>query len=217
MNRYVNELEKVFIEVEVDDMAGSPREWSNLWQLFTFERGYNSPDKHNYHNLDELLYDYLDNDAAINRIEANNHNAKEHFKAMNEEFNKLGYFIAPINRYEHGAVRYSRSLATGWDCGIVGVAIVSHSDAIKEFGSLDQSKAYNALDGELGIYTDWANGDVYAVSLLNFEGDHLDSLGGLFGYESYEAMVKEYIDGYTSYDSKDFDLRSLRTKTTYYV
>lgn len=217
MNSYVNELEKVFIEVECDDMADSPREWSNLWQLFTFERGYNSPDKHDYHNLDELLYDYLDNDEAINRIEANSHNANDHFSAMAEEFNKIGYFIAPINRYEHGSVRYSRSLTSGWDYGIVGVAIVSHSDVIKEYGSLDQFKALNVLDGELKNYTDWANGEVYKLSVVSFDGDYLDSLSGMFGYESYEAMVKEFIDGCTPYDSKDFELKILRTKTTYYV
>lgn len=217
MNRYVNEKEKVFIEVDHDDTAGSPREWSNLWQLFTFERDYNSPDSHNYRNLDELLYDYLDDVAAINRIEANNHSAGSHFKAMTEEFNKIGYFIAPINRYEHGSVRYSSSLTSGWDCGIVGVAIVSHSGVIKEYGSLDQYKAYNLLDSELDDYTCWANGEVYVLSVVNFEGDYLYSLGGMFGYDDEDTMVKEFIDGYTEYNFKDFILKDLKTKTTYYV
>ena len=217
MKKYVNEKEKLFIEVERDDWADSPREWSNLWQLFTFERDYNSPDGHKYRNLDELLYDYLDNDAAMNRIEDNDHSAESHFKAMIKEFNKTGYLIAPINRYEHGSVRYSSSLTSGWDCGVVGVAIVSHSDVIKEYGSLDQSKAFRLLDSELNDYTEWVNGDVYVVSLLNFEGEYLDSLGGMFGYDSEATMVKEYIDGNTDYNFKDFTLKELRTKTTFYV
>lgn len=216
MKKYVNLERQLFIEVTHDDWMESPRYWDNLWNIYTWERDYSSPDEHDYRSFDHFLENYF-TEKQLDNLEKHRTSGSEHFKALEKAFNKIGYLIAPVNRYEHGSVSYNVSTASGWDYGIVGIAIVSYDTLKHEYGSKIVSKqlkekAFKVLDSELNTYSQWANGEVYTATLMNFKGDVIDSLGGLYG-DTEKEVVGFYLD-YTRDDAGDFELMELEAHTS---
>ena len=219
MKNYVNESEKLFVQVENDEYAESPREWCNLWTILTWTNNYNSIDDNPYYDLEEFLSDHL-TEKQIANLYKGEPSTKEFFERIEKRFYNLGYLVAPISKYEHSQVSYSVGVSQGWDAGVVGVAMVNINDIKKEYGASVlgkglKEKVYSILDSELNTYNMWANGESYTVSLVNFEGDTIDSLGDMLGYESKEAMVKEYVNYWTDYNFEDFELKELVEKVTY--
>ena len=222
MKNYVNETEKLFVQVETDEWAENPREWSNLWTILTWTSDYNSIDSNPYADLDTFLADYLTEKQIENLYKSNSE--KEFFERIEKRFYELGYLIKPISKYEHGQVSYYAEILRGWDSGVVGLAMVNIEDIKKEYGASVLSKAlkekiHAILDSELDTYNSWANGYVYTVALIDFDGDIVDSLGGMIGYDTEKDMIQEYIDNYTEYNFEDFELKELdsSTVTRYFV
>lgn len=223
MKNYVNETEKVFVQVESDDWAENPREWSNLWTILTWTNRYQSIDSNQFSNLEEFLLSYL-TERQVANLWKNNSNTKEFFDKVKKRFYDLGYLVEPISKFEHGEVFYQSGVLESWDSGVVGLAMVNIDDIKKEFEATVLSKGlkekiYGILDSELDTYNSWANGYVYTVALMDFEGNVVDSLGGMIGYENEKDMVKEFVDNYTEYNFKDFELKELdsSTITRYFV
>lgn len=218
MKNYVNESEKVFVKVDYDEFAESPREWSNLWSILTWTSRYNSIDNNPYSDLDTFLADYL-TEKQIANLYKGEPSTKEFFERIQKRFYELGYLIAPITKYEHGQVSYSVGISQGWDAGVVGLAMVNINDIKKEYGASVLSKSlkekvFDILDSELNTYNLWANGYVYNVSLVSFDGGYVDCLGGMIGYENEEKMIQEYINNYTDYNFEDFKVKELQERTT---
>ena len=223
MKNYVNETEKLFVEVETDDWAENPREWSNLWTILTWTSRYDSIDSNQYRDLEEFLLDSL-TEKQLRNLYKGNPSTKEFFERIQKRFYDLGYLVEPISKYEHGQVIFSAGVSQGWDSGVVGLAMVNIDDIKKEYETTVLSKGlkekiHGILDSELDTYNLWANGYVYTVSLMDSEGDVVDSLGGMIGYENEEAMIQEYINYYTDYNFEDFELKELQkeTVTRYFV
>ena len=223
MKNYVNEKEKLFVQVENDDWAENPREWSNLWNILTWTSRYDSIDSNQYRDLEEFLLDNL-TEKQLRNLYKGNPSAKEFFERIQKRFYDLGYLVEPISKYEHSGVSYSVGVSQGWDVGVVGLAMVNIDDVKKEYEATVLSKGlkekiHAILDSELDTYNSWANGYVYTVSLLDFDGNVVDSLGGMIGYESEEKMIQEYINYYTEYNFEDFELKELNssTVTSYFV
>lgn len=219
MLNYVNESEKVFVNVENDDWAESPREWDNLWNILTWTNRYESIDTNQFRDLEEFLLDNLTEKQMANLYKGNP-STQEFFERIQKRFYELGYLVAPISKYEHSGVSYSVGVSQGWDTGVVGLAMVNINDIKKEYGASVLSKSlkdkiYGILKAELETYNLWANGEVYIVSLVDFEGNLVESFSGVIGYESEEAMIKEYVDYYTNYNFEDFKLKELVEKVTY--
>ena len=218
MKNYVNETEKVFVQVETDEWAENPREWSNLWTILTWTSRYDSIDSNQYRDLEEFLLDNL-TEKQLTNLYKGNPSTKEFFERIQKRFYDLGYLVEPISKFEHGEVSYSAGVSQGWDSGVVGLAMVNIDDIKKEYETTVLSKdlkekIYAILDDELNTYNLWANGYVYIVALIDFGGNHIDSLGGMIGYESEEKMIQEYVDYYTDYNFEDFELKELKTVTT---
>lgn len=223
MKNYVNETEKVFVQVETDDWAENPREWSNLWTILTWTSRYDSIDSNQYRDLEEFLLSHLTEKQVANLFK-NSSNTKEFFDKVKKRFYDLGYLVEPISKFEHGQVVFSAGVSQGWDSGVVGVAMVNINDVKKEYGASVLSKGlkekiHAILDSELDTYNSWANGYVYTVTLIDFDGNVVDSLGGMIGYESEEKMIQEYINYYTDYNFEYFELKELNqvTTTEYFV
>lgn len=223
MKNYVNETEKLFVQVETDDWAENPREWDNLWTILTWTRKYDSIDSNQFRDLEEFLLDSL-TEKQLRNLYKGNPSTKEFFERIQKRLYDLGYLIEPISKYEHGQVVFSAGVSQGWDSGVVGLAMVNIDDIKKEYETTVLSKGlkekiHGILDSELDTYNSWANGYVYTISLLDFDGDIVDSLGGMIGYESEEKMIQEYINYYTNYNFEDFKLKELNssTVTSYYV
>lgn len=222
MKNYVNETEKLFVQVENDDWAENPREWDNLWNILTWTSRYESIDSNQFRDLEEFLLSYLTAKQVDNLYK--NSNTKEFFDKVKKRFYDLGYLVEPISKYEHGQVVFSTGVSQGWDSGVVGLAMVNIEDIKKEYGASVLSKGlkekiHSILDSELDTYNSWANGYVYTVSLVDFDGDVVDSLGGMIGYENEDKMIQEYVDYWTEYNFEDFKMKELNssTVTNYFV
>ena len=223
MKNYVNETEKVFVQVETDDWAENPREWDNLWTILTWTSRYNSIDSNQYSDLEQFLYSYL-TEKQVENLYKGNPSTKEFFERIQKRFYNLGYLVEPISKFEHGQVVFSVGVSQGWDSGVVGLAMVNINDIKKEYETTVLSKGlkekiHAILDSELDTYNSWANGYVYTVALIDFDGDVVDSLGGMIGYENEDNMIQEYIDYWTEYNFEDFELKELQkeTVTKYFV
>ena len=223
MKNYVNETEKLFVQVETDEWAENPREWDNLWNILTWTSRYESIDRNEFSDLEEFLFSYL-TEKQVSNLFKGNPSTKEFFERIQKRFYDLGYLVEPISKYEHGQVVFSAGVSQGWDSGVVGVAMVNIDDVKKEYETTVLSKAlkekiHAILDSELDTYNSWANGYVYTVSLVDFDGDTVDSLGGMIGYENEDKMIQEYINYYTEYNFEDFEMKELysATVTNYFV
>ena len=217
MKNYVNETEKVFVQVETDDWAENPREWSNLWTILTWTSRYDSIDSNQYRDLEEFLLDNL-TEKQLRNLYKGNPSTKEFFERIQKRFYDLGYLVEPISKFEHGQVSYNAGVSQGWDVGVVGLAMVNIDDIKKEYETTVLSKGlkekiHAILDSELDTYNSWANGYVYTVSLLDFDGNVVDSLGGMIGYDTEKDMIQEYINYYTEYNFEDFELKELNSST----
>lgn len=216
MKNYVNEAEKLFVQVESDDWAENPREWSNLWTILTWTNRYQSIDSNQFRDLEEFLLDNLTEKQLINLYKGNP-STKEFFERIQKRFYDLGYLVEPISKFEHGQVVFSAGVSQGWDSGVVGLAMVNIDDIKKEYETTVLSKGlkekiHAILDDELNTYNLWANGYVYTVALIDFDGNVVDSLGGI--YENEDKMIQEYINCYTDYNFEDFELKELEQVTT---
>lgn len=223
MKNYVNETEKLFVQVETDDWAENPREWDNLWTILTWTRKYDSIDSNQFRDLEEFLLSHL-TEKQLRNLYKGNPSTKEFFERIQKRLYDLGYLVEPISKYEHGQVVFSAGVSQGWDYGVVGLAMVNIDDIKKEYETTVLSKGlkekiHAILVDELDTYNSWANGYVYTVALMDFDGDIVDSLGGMIGYDTEEDMIKEFIDYYTNYNFDDFELKELNpvTVTSYYV
>ena len=223
MKNYVNETEKVFVQVETDEWAENPREWSNLWNILTWTSRYNSIDSNQYRDLEEFLLDNL-TEKQLRNLYKGNPSTKEFFERIQKRFYDLGYLVEPISKFEHGQVVFSAGVSQGWDSGVVGLAMVNINDVKKEYETTVLSKGLKEkilgiLDSELDTYNLWANGYVYTVALIDFDGNTVDSLGGMIGYENEDKMIQEYVDYWTEYNFEDFKMEKLysATVTNYFL
>ena len=223
MKNYVNEAEKLFVQVESDDWAENPREWSNLWTILTWTNRYQSIDSNQFRDLEEFLLDNL-TEKQLRNLYKGNPSTKEFFERIQKRFYDLGYLVEPISKFEHGQVVFSAGVSQGWDSGVVGLAMVNIDDIKKEYETTVLSKGlkekiYAILDDELNTYNLWANGYVYTVALIDFDGNVVDSLGGMIGYENEDKMIQEFIDYWTEYNFEDFKMEKLysATVTNYFL
>lgn len=146
------------IEIHLDQDAESPREWCNLGTFWTMHRSYASPDPHTHE-------DQVPKDAIV----------------------------LPVWMYSHGAVAYAAAernpFHCPWDSGQVGVIFVTRSDIRKEFGwkrisKKREQKIKDLLKGEVEVFSQWANGEVYGF--VNTEtGD------SCWGFYSIEEALNE--------------------------
>lgn len=117
-----------------------------------------------------------------------------HVRLLNraEKWFNANYHVCTISRYEHSRVSYSRGAPTcRWDSGYAGFAIV-------ETAKMSDEKFEKYVDHSLQTFTDWANGNVYSVYVVDAYGDCVDACSGYIGYEAAEeafnAACKDFED-----------------------
>ena len=135
------------------------------------------------------------------------------FESMAKTFNCAGHTDSiesaldrkavwlPVWKYEHGAVAYAAATSNPfhceWDSGQAGYVFVTLADVRKEYGVTRVTKAIRAkalevLRQEVETYSQWANGEVYAYTVTDANGEETDSCGGFIGDAEYAlAQAKE--------------------------
>lgn len=111
-----------------------------------------------------------------------------------EKWFNANYHVCTISRYDHSGVSYNRGAPTCcWDSGYAGFAIV-------ETAKMSDEEFEKYVDQELRSYTDWANGNVYSVYVVDANGDHVDSCSGFIGYEAAEEAFEDACKQFENYE-----------------
>lgn len=131
------------------------------------------------------------------------------------KFLRKKYWWCTVSRYEHGSVFYSLGdPSCRWDggyCGVAVVDLVEEAEGLKqpcEDGTIDiTKKCEEKAEALLDLYTQWCNGEVYGVAVVNAYGDGVDSCGGYIGEEWAEDALKELVAYWE--DQEDVSLLSV--------
>ena len=127
------------LEIERDDIAESPRQWSNVCTMVCWHRNYSLGDKHNYDNGDEFFEDILHNICGMKYEDFEELPTREKCKLAHES-DKV--YIQELNLYDHSGITISTSSSYPyndyWDAGCVGWVYVSKEKALEEWGGIPE-------------------------------------------------------------------------------
>ena len=109
----------------------------------------------------------------------------ENWRELAEGESKTMQVYRFINWYEHGGIALSLqehdNPSDRWDAGIAGVVI---GNSIEE------------VSGAFNDYKMYMEGDVWSYIIEDAEGNVVDSLSNIYGYEYAEEEARAYIDNY---------------------
>jgi hypothetical protein len=100
--------------------------------------------------------------------------------------------------YDHGGI----SIATHpfmcpWDSGRIGMAVITKAEIIENYGddsSASRARARKCLEAEVETYNDYVQGEVYGYTLLDVDGEEIDSCFGFYGYDPTTNGIFDSID-----------------------
>lgn len=174
------------IEITLDELIESPRDWDNLCELHVMSNRHFGGDF--------------------------NH-TKEEMDSVYEEAKRNNDIIFPLYAYVHGGVVLSigedgqnpfydkvSPYHAHFDSAQTGFAIVSRKRALEEFGNKKLTKKIKEhvkkiTEAEINTFNDYMNGSVYAFSIKDKDGEFVDSCGGFIGDIDYIIQeAKDNID-----------------------
>ena len=162
----------------------SPLNYFDEWTVVT-ENGYKE--------LVDLLGDY------VYDIYDKHDNTQAFFEHVSKYARRQGLLLVPVSEYEHGSVTFSRGVRQGWDVGVCGFAYLDIKDVtngcgFKRFSSKHRESELKSLDTALEMFTQYCNGDVYAVTSYDtLTGDYIESVGDIYD----EDELKEYTEQFS--------------------
>lgn len=177
------EIQVPLLEIYQDEFAESPRNNYNIGMLIM----------KNYKHLDDSESDGtqhsdLDYDKLSEIIDDTYESAKsgiDHVAKIQKAIGK-NIIVYPINKYEHGNIRFSISTSEGFDNGVCGFYFVSKKN-LKDNECIDESKALSIIVGELEILTSYTNGEVYGYTLRDTGAVIIDGCCGFYDLDDIKS------------------------------
>jgi len=155
-----------------DDMPDNPRAWDNLGTMACGHRRY------------ELGDEQLRGREDLEAIENNPDN-----------------LWLPLYLYDHSGIAMRTGPFYGWqhwqwDSGRIGVIYVSREKVLKEFDAKRLTKRLRKrvlaiLEGEVAVYNQYLQGDVYGYVLTGPGGEEIDSCWGFFGGDDVKDEARK--------------------------
>lgn len=195
-----------------DDCTESPRDWDNRGIMACWHRRYNLGDG----PVRETPKDYIASlvyavapaiaDNLKARVEGYDYVTKNHYLTEEEYEEKLWdlaykhYVILPLYLYDHSGLSMNTGgFSCSWDSGQVGYIHMEKSDILREGGKPGAKNltkklrawAESVLESEVSAYDDYLRGNVWGFSVVNSEGDVLDSCGGFLGYSDCPYFLQQ--------------------------
>lgn len=184
-----------------DDSPDNPREWDNLGTFVSFER-YSSAADESHNDPEQYLIELIEqfNDGFEQRLIDKDESPS--LKALLEIAAK-DYVILPVYKYEHSGVAYNTTgFSCSWDSGQVGFIYISKDKLRKDYGwkritNARRKEVEGWLAGEIEVFSQWANGNVYGFQLYYHdvekdytEGEEQDACWGFY-YDWAPDSLKE--------------------------
>lgn len=168
------------IKTYYDDNPIDPRGDYCLGKFLCFHKRYCLGDKH------EVKADDFSGWAEVKKYLKNKLNA---------------VVILPLYLYDHSGISLSsrsfvgRAVHAEWDSGQVGFAYITRETlkqeyGVKRVGKKTLEKAEKLLEGEIKIYDQYLQGNVYGYQIWDDE-EEIDSCWGFIGEDYYDEMVNE--------------------------
>lgn len=183
MKTYQEVVEKPRLEITYDSDVDSPRTWSNLGKFIVISSRYNSPDD------DETFISIVKETSQYATSQEN------HIELIKKEIEDLGdkvLYITPVCRYEHSGVSYSIGTKHGFDYSNNGFYIVTEETLKGICEPLSSDEEYEKqISSEIETYNQWVNGEVYAFTLYDENGEHEDSCCGFYAIEDIKEHLPE--------------------------
>ncbi len=179
-------ITKSRLEIRYDDTLESPREWDNLGYFISNEKNYISPDGKKNPEIQSI----------VEETNNNADNQAHHIELITAAINATGekvLYITPVFRYEHTNVVYRRGTVSGFDNSNCGFYILT--DKTQATVGTPPELFEEVIDGELNVYTKYANGEIYCFILYDENGDFSDSCSGFYDMDEIkERLPKEFKD-----------------------
>lgn len=161
------------VEIHIDDDPINPRskEYQDNCDMFIcFHKKYDLGDKHDYKSEDYAGWDDMERQIVkdLDPIE-----------------------IRPLYMYDHSGITIAdHDFGDRWDSGRIGFVLITKEQARKEHGVKRISKkvkewASKYLDATIKEYDSYLRGENYCFSILNKDGDIVDSCSGFGGDIDY--------------------------------
>jgi len=164
------------IEIRQDEYAESPREWDNLGKMICFHGSYDLGDKHELSSSDFNSWGELE-------------------EFIYKEYNPL--IVLPLYLYDHSGITMNTAgFHCPWDSGQVGFIYVPKENVRKEWNVKRISpelkeKVKKLLISEVKNYDSYISGDVYWYSIIDENGNTLDTLSGFFGDNENSGLLED--------------------------
>lgn len=197
----INTVSGEGIKFDYDEFVNqSPRKWDDFTTMWLFDGTIS--DKGTPDLMETGLIQLLGQDDYKKLL---THTPDKFSNLLDQLGMNHGYVIQPITKYEHSTIKYFRGSGYGWDysiCGLIFVPIAKIKEyfAIKDFNSNIKQQVLTRFDNELDTFTDFVNGDVFALTyypnakdLTNYEtiSDIYLAQGDCFD----EATAVKYANG----------------------
>lgn len=184
------------VEIKRDEGYESPREWSNVGIMVCFHRRYGLGDDKDtaakrlrdgasskYVRVDGEQYE-------IGDVVSDPHLFREWIESGPKEV----ALAIPLYLYDHSCLALSAYRPSpywphaAWDSGLVGWvfvtrAILAEEKGIKRLTKNALARVEKALLAEVKEYGQYLNGDVFGYAITDQDGEEVDSLWGLYGYD----------------------------------
>lgn len=175
------------INIIYDTCAHSPREDDNLGTVYT---------KHSRYRPEEEFDDHFEQTEVFD----------DSFGVFKKSFLKE-YIALPLYLYDHsGQSVNTTGFSCRWDTSQFGIIAVPVENIKKEYGwkriTQKRRKTIESyLDGEVKLYNEYLNGQVFGYTITDKSGQETDSCWGYYGHSCIEKIEKEcksIIDYYTN-------------------
>lgn len=167
--------------IDYDYFYENPRDFDGNRTVMVFSNG-------RYRLPNEIDFDF---NAYSSWDEAE----KAFLKEVKPEKGTVRYY-SRVYMMDHSYLSFSLSPFGGlygrFDSGCVGFIAIT-ADTIDDNKRRTQEQYAEIAEAELKTYQYYANGEVYCVTILDDDGDIVDSCGGFYGHDSAEESAKEQI------------------------
>lgn len=111
------------------------------------------------------------------------------------------HLVLPVGMIDHSGVSYYIGGGAhwcdpgGWDSGTCGL-ILDTPETLAERGfaePLTEEWLREGMTAEIQVYSDWASGACYGITVLDRNGDYVESCGGFIGHEWAEENIEEMV------------------------
>ena len=205
------------IAIQADVDPWNPLEEEETYNFYTWQNGYFSITENDFNSPSDWV-DSILGDGAFDRqkekSQENNKNVVGFAYDVCSLLDKKGIYALPILLLDHSMLKYYIGDSIDpWDGSVIGFAWAEKATLYKEYGVKRltpeiKEKVESVISGSLRLYTDYANGDVYAAFLYNSQEEYDDdfveeSIGGLFFTD--EEEFKEEIVNHFGFDVEDIE------------